>query len=123
MSKLPRAESIGEATLALQLRAYGIDFERECQFHPTRKWRFDFYLKPWSIAVEVEGGAWKIGRHQRPEGYEKDCAKYNAATLAGVRVLRYTTRQVISGEAINEILAAIGSIEPADKEGGTGCAK
>jgi hypothetical protein len=30
-------------------------------------------------------------RHTTVTGYTKDCEKYNAATLMGVKVLRYTT--------------------------------
>jgi very-short-patch-repair endonuclease len=106
---IPLAKSIGEETLALHFRAYSVPFEREYEFHPNRKWRFDFYLREHGIAVEVEGGMKKIGRHQREDGFEADVRKYNSATIQGIKVLRYTTRQVTSGEAINEILAAIGA--------------
>ena len=65
----------------------------EYQFHPTRKWRFDF---SWpqdgpngdGIALEVEGGVWTRGRHGRGSGIVKDMEKYNAAALAGWLVLR-----------------------------------
>jgi len=42
------------------------------------------------VAVEVEGGTWKRGRHNRPGGFAGDCDKYNAATVFGWRVLRCT---------------------------------
>lgn len=103
MSKLPRAFSLGEETLALHLHANGIEFEREVCPIPGRKWRVDFLLRP-SLVVEVEGGSWQIGRHQRPGGFEKDCSKYNELTLAGYSVLRYTSDMVKRGEAIRDIV-------------------
>lgn len=106
---IPIAKSIGEETLVLHFRAYSVPFEREYEFHPNRKWRFDFYLKEHGIAVEVEGGIWQNGRHNRASNFEKELEKHNAAVLSGIKLLRYTTRQVTSGEAINQILAAIGS--------------
>jgi very-short-patch-repair endonuclease len=64
---------------------------REFTFHPARKWRFDVAF-PWHrLAVELEGGIWTKGAHTRGKHYQSDCEKYNAAALAGWRVLRYTT--------------------------------
>ena len=57
----------------------------EFKFHPTRKWRIDyFFCNPISgirIALEVEGGVWGVGRHNRPSGFIKDMEKYNALNL------------------------------------------
>ena len=64
--------------------------EREYRFHPKRRWRFDFAWPAQRVAVEVEGGTWTRGRHSRGGGYRGDCEKYNAATIAGWRVLRFT---------------------------------
>lgn len=96
--------SIGEETLALQLKAYNIPFEREYRFHPTRRWRFDFVVK--GYAVEIEGGVYRKSRHTTGKGYTADCEKYNEAALMGWRVLRFTTEMVKSGEAIDAILRA-----------------
>lgn len=62
----------------------------EHQFHPTRKWRFDYAHASTMIAIEIEGGIWSGGRHTRGEGYAKDCEKYNAAVHLGWRVFRIT---------------------------------
>lgn len=105
--KTPKPDSPGECALALHLRANGIDFDREVCLIPGRKWRVDFLLKP-TLVVEVEGGSWQMGRHQRPRGFESDIAKYNALTLAGYSVLRFTTAMVLSGKAINTILPLVG---------------
>ena len=61
---------------------------REFRFHATRKWRFDFAWPEQKVAVEIEGLGG--GRHQRRGGFIKDAEKYNAAQVAGWRVLRYT---------------------------------
>lgn len=63
---------------------------REHRFDAVRRWRFDFAWVRQRVAVEIEGGAWTQGRHTRGVGFGADCAKYNAATLAGWRVLRFT---------------------------------
>ena len=60
----------------------------EHKFHPHRKWRFDFYLESARLAVEVEGGIFKGGRHTNPAGFMKDVEKYNSATLFDIRVYR-----------------------------------
>tara|TARA_B110000093_G_scaffold59908_1_gene64870 strand:+ start:700 stop:1026 length:327 start_codon:yes stop_codon:yes gene_type:complete len=90
--------SKGEATLAILLRHYKLPFKREYKFHPSRKWRFDFAIgedpSQFLLAVEIEGGVHSGGRHTRGKGYTDDLIKYNAALLAGWRVLRYTTPQV-----------------------------
>lgn len=64
--------------------------QHEYRFAPPRRWRFDFAWPSQLVAVELEGGLWNGGRHNRPRGYIADMDKYNAATVAGWRVLRYT---------------------------------
>lgn len=84
----------------------GHAFVRELRFAPDQgDWRFDFAIPELKIGVEVEGGSW-LGRpcpvcrlrpgggHLRGERFESDCEKYNAATLLGWKVLRFTTRAV-----------------------------
>jgi very-short-patch-repair endonuclease len=80
---------------------------REHRFHPTRRWRFDFAWPERKVAAEIEGGTWAGGRHTRGSGFEGDCAKYNAATLAGWRVLRFTSNMVASGEALATVEAVL----------------
>lgn len=101
-------QSEGEVILATSLRALQIEFEQEFKFHPTRKWRADFHLKGKKILVEVEGGIWSNGRHTRGKGYLGDLEKYNEATMMGYQVIRFSTEQVKSGKAIEQILKLIG---------------
>ena len=84
--------------------------KREHRFHPTRKWRFDFAWERERVAVEMEGGVFVGGGHNRGRQYTMDCQKYNTATCAGWRVLRYTIadvqeRPVQMVEQIQKLLA------------------
>lgn len=62
--------------------------ETEHRFHGTRRWRFDYAWPEFLVALEVEGGAWTGGRHNRAAGFIKDIEKYNAAAQLGWLVLR-----------------------------------
>jgi very-short-patch-repair endonuclease len=73
---------------------------REHRFHHTRRWRFDFAWPERMLALEVEGGIWGVGRHTSGAGFEKDCEKYNTATVHGWRVLRVTAGQIKAGKAL-----------------------
>ena len=69
----------------------GVELTSEYRFHSIRKWRFDFAIPDKKIALEIEGGIWTEGRHNRPVGYTNDCEKYNVATMLGWRVFRFTS--------------------------------
>ena len=97
-----------EEKLARELKALNIEFDREFKFHSKRKWRADFHLIGKMILVEVEGGIWSGGRHTRGNGYLGDMEKYNAATMLGYQVVRFSTAQVKSGKAIESILGMVG---------------
>jgi very-short-patch-repair endonuclease len=81
--------------------------EVEYRFHDTRQWRFDFAWPDYLLAVEVEGGQWVNGRHQRGQGFEDDCEKYNEAALDGWCVLRFTGGMVKDGRALATLLKAL----------------
>jgi len=97
-----------ETKLARELKALKINFEQEFEFHPKRKWRADFHLVGKKILVEVEGAIWSGGRHTRGKGYIGDMEKYNAATMLGYQVIRFSTDQVKSGLAIQQIEKMVG---------------
>ena len=61
---------------------------REYKFHPDRRWKFDFCLPNNKLAIEIEGGVWVQGRHNRGQGFVNDCEKYMEAQLLGWVVYR-----------------------------------
>lgn len=75
----------------------------EFQFHPVRRWQFDYAFPLSLIAVEVEGGIWRKGggAHSHPSNIERDLAKYNAAAILGWRILRYAPEDL--GNAIHDL--------------------
>lgn len=79
------------------------DLISEFIFHPSRKWRFDYAIPELKIAIEKEGGIFSNGRHVRVNGYINDMEKYNAATVLGWRILRYTPQQFNNYLFINDI--------------------
>lgn len=74
----------------------------ELRFHDTRQWRFDYAWEDQRLAVEIEGGLYGNGKrcptckrptaggHSSVTGIKRDMEKYNAATLEGWAILRYT---------------------------------
>ena len=97
------------------IRALGVpEPHREVRFS-QRRWRFDFawpyFCLPdrplCRLAVEIEGGIWIQGRHQRGGGFEEDCRKYNVASKCW-HVLRFTGAMVKSMEAAQVTKEALG---------------
>lgn len=81
--------------------------EQEYRFHTQRRWRFDYAWPAHRLALEVEGGIFTGGRHSRGAGMLADIEKYNAAVLAGWRLLRVTPKQVRNGQATGLVALAI----------------
>lgn len=86
---IKRAEARPLTEIKLMLQLMNVDFVAEHRFHETRQWRFDIAIPAMKIAIEYEGIMSRKSRHTTVTGYTKDCEKYNAATIAGWRVLRY----------------------------------
>lgn len=68
--------------------AGGPPLEREFRFDEKRRWRADFAHLPSRTLIEIEGGIWIRGRHNRPAGFVADLEKYLEATLSGWTVVR-----------------------------------
>lgn len=107
---VPRGRSTAEELFAIQCRSLTHINQplREYRFAAPRRWRFDFFFEAQNVAVEVEGGVWQMGRHNRGAGFEADCRKYNAASAMGIRVFRVTSGMVQSGEAITFMTGVFG---------------
>lgn len=105
---VPSAKSEGEEIFLLHCKAYKLEPQREVELIPNRKCRFDFYFRERDLAVEIEGATrFGLSRHSRGEGFEDDCRKYNAAAHLGIKVMRFTTNMVRTGEAIDAVRAAL----------------
>lgn len=98
MGKIPKALNVAEETFSLQCRCRKLCPEREYEFCPGRKWRFDFAWPIERIAVEIEGGV-----HRIKDRFHRDIEKYNTAALMGWRVLRYTPKMIDEAKALEDI--------------------
>jgi len=108
MSKrIPKAPSEGEELFALHCRLNGLTPEREYAFCEGRKFRADFAFPRHKLLVEIEGGTWINGRHNRPSNFEAECRKYAEAAIREWLVIRVTTAMVKSGEAIDMVRRAL----------------
>jgi very-short-patch-repair endonuclease len=98
-----------EDDLWLRMVANDLDvgWERDQPFVLYRDWRFDFVHHGYRIAVEVEGGTYSGGRHTTGTGYQGDCEKYNEATLNGYLLLRFTSKDIHNGKAVDTIERAV----------------
>ena len=83
-----------ERFLFLWKLAKGSPLEREYRFHHERRWRADFAHLEARCLIEVEGGVWVQGRHNRAAGFNADLEKYLEAGLAGWRVYRFGPDQI-----------------------------
>jgi very-short-patch-repair endonuclease len=97
-----------EEMFVYQLRALGLpEPVREHYFAKPRRWRFDAAWPSLKLAVEIEGGTWVNGRHNRGAGFEADLEKYNHAGLLGWTVLRFSGTAVRSGDAARTTTLAL----------------
>ena len=81
----------------------GKGLRKRLQEAGLKDWRFDFAWPDLMLAVEVEGGGWIQGRHNRGEGFLMDLRKYGAAQRMGWTVYRTAGELIKSGEAVHTI--------------------
>jgi hypothetical protein len=87
----------------LALHLYGAQergFVFEHRFHPQRRWRFDLAWPDLLVAVEVHGGVFHHGRHNRGVGFTNDREKMNTALCMGWATLEVTPDQIKCGTAL-----------------------
>lgn len=83
-------------------------FEREYRFHSERKWRLDIAWPAVKVAVEIQGGSFVNGGHNRAGQQAKDMAKANEAQILGWVVLSFNTAQMENMDAvIDTVLRAL----------------
>ena len=77
----------------------------EFKFHPTRKWRIDICWPELKLALEIEGGVYMTKKNGNATGHRSitnfisDIEKYNALSIHGFSLLRFTPQQMDSCEA------------------------
>jgi very-short-patch-repair endonuclease len=74
-------------------QTFPIECVPEHRFHHKRRWRIDFAFPEMKLAGEIEGAVWTKGRHTRGSGFVKDMEKYNALTMEGWKLLRFTSQE------------------------------
>jgi cyclase len=88
-SNLRNNPTDAERTLWYLLKgnALGVKFRRQ---HPIGRFILDFYCHSERLAIEVDGHY-----HQLPEAQIQDFEKENFLQMEGIRVLRFSNKQVI----------------------------
>jgi hypothetical protein len=90
--------------LAEQVKGDGLPApRREVLVCPTRRWRFDLAWPTARLAVEIQG--WRHD-YSLPQ-IRSDREKYNAAAMAGWRVLQVSPAEITGGQAIAMIARAL----------------
>ncbi len=112
--------SQGQKSLETLLKARGYQFQPEYRFAAElvglgkglrarlakaglKDWRFDIAFPELKVAVEIEGGGWVAGRHNRGKGFSEDLRKYDAAMRLGWLVYRCDTAMAMNGHALQTI--------------------
>jgi hypothetical protein len=88
---------------SISLRSLPSEHIREYKFSESRKWKIDFFFPEKMLAVEIEGGVWIHGRHNRAASFVADMEKYNEMAKQRIYLMRFTPEQVERGEALIEI--------------------
>lgn len=84
---------------AMQTGGTGRGVRKRLQEARLKDWRFDFAWPDKMLAVEVEGGGWINGRHNRGAGFEEDMKKYHHAMRLGWTLYRCGSNLIMSWEA------------------------
>jgi len=85
----------------------GNKYLKEYRFDAKRRWRFDVAFPAVKVAIEIEGGVWNYGRHNRASGFLKDLEKYNSAVEQGWCILRYTWDEIEKASIYEQIVSTI----------------
>lgn len=74
-----------------------------------RRWRIDYYFQVGErkVALEVEGGVFTGGRHNRGAGFKRDMEKYNEISSRGIVLLRTTPTDLLTHKTIDNLKRAL----------------
>lgn len=74
------------------------EIEYRCFMETNRRFRCDYLLNE-EIIVEINGGQWIYGRHNRGgKGYENDLTKMNIAQSNGFKYYQFTYEMLLRME-------------------------
>ena len=91
------------------LKAAGLPLPvSEFKFHNARKWRFDHAWPEQRLALEIDGGLFINGSHNRGARILKTHEKENAAAASGWRLIHCQPSNLHKPETISTIRAALG---------------
>lgn len=103
-----QAEAL-RAEFARWCQAHGIPAPTpEHQFAPPRRWRMDWAWLEQRVYLEMQGGIWTNGGHNRGSGYVRDMEKFNAAAVAGWRLLLVVPEDLFTEATAQLIRNALG---------------
>lgn len=83
---------------------------KQYKFHPGRKWLFDYAWPSLKVAVEIHGGAWVRGKHNRAKGMALDHEKSNEAQRLGWIVLQFNTDALSSRAKLQNAVQYVATI-------------
>lgn len=79
----------------------------EHRFHPVRRWRFDLAWENEKLALEVQGGLFKRGRHTNGAALIKEYEKLSNAAILGWRILYCQPNDLCMSETVDMIKSAL----------------
>ena len=97
MNKLQRQIVIKEFEEYLKIFQTEVNFSN---IMPTkRRFRADYYINSSRIIIEINGGQYINGRHNRGgNGYENDLTKLNLAQMHGFKIYQFTYEMLLKKE-------------------------
>lgn len=88
---------------------HGLEAVPEFRFHPQRNWRFDYAFPKFKVAIEVQGGLFIRGGHNRGAGYLQDMEKFNHAAAVGWLIIQCQPKDICMDETVQFVKDAIDS--------------
>jgi very-short-patch-repair endonuclease len=71
-----------------------LPLERESMLIPQRKFRCDFVHRPSRVVIEINGGTWINGRHNRSSSMQSEYEKLNLLTYHNYRVFQLSSAMI-----------------------------
>jgi len=79
-----------EAAFAFALKVVDVEMVQQYKFYPKRRWLLDFAAVDVKVGVEIDGGEFANGAHNRGVRMANDYEKRNNATELGWAIFQLT---------------------------------